>query len=235
MALQTTFNLVDAYLIARLPAGEVGAAVGAHRDLRSGRRARHHRELRRLDGGRRDPLAAQGRRRSRGHPARRVAVDAHRRGAGLRPRASVGGLGAGFIVRDLIGAKGEVANVATTLPARQRDRAASRSSSCSSSRTCSARSARRRRRSRSSSAGNVFNVFLAVLLIFGPGPAPGLLDVGTRDRAGARTSRAWECSARRGRRSSRAALVLVPIVIILARRFDVFPPKGKRAPGLRAS
>src|SRR3954454_13922287 len=29
MALQTTFNLVDAYLIARLPAGEVGAAVGA--------------------------------------------------------------------------------------------------------------------------------------------------------------------------------------------------------------
>src|SRR5690242_2026149 len=29
MALQTTFNLVDAYLIAQLPAGEVGAAVGA--------------------------------------------------------------------------------------------------------------------------------------------------------------------------------------------------------------
>src|SRR5215207_9447112 len=29
MALQTTFNLVDAYLIARLPPAEVGAAVGA--------------------------------------------------------------------------------------------------------------------------------------------------------------------------------------------------------------
>src|SRR6185312_15982868 len=29
MALQTTFNLVDAYLIAQLPAGELGAAVGA--------------------------------------------------------------------------------------------------------------------------------------------------------------------------------------------------------------
>src|SRR5678815_4944821 len=29
MALQTTFNLVDAYFIARLPPGEVGAAVGA--------------------------------------------------------------------------------------------------------------------------------------------------------------------------------------------------------------
>jgi Na+-driven multidrug efflux pump len=29
MALQTTFNLVDAYLIAQLPPGEVGAAVGA--------------------------------------------------------------------------------------------------------------------------------------------------------------------------------------------------------------
>src|SRR3954464_3931478 len=29
MALQTTFNLVDAYLIARLPPGEVGPAVGA--------------------------------------------------------------------------------------------------------------------------------------------------------------------------------------------------------------
>jgi Na+-driven multidrug efflux pump len=29
MALQTTFNLVDAYLIAQLPAAEVGAAMGA--------------------------------------------------------------------------------------------------------------------------------------------------------------------------------------------------------------
>ena len=29
MALQTTFNLVDAYLIAQLPEDEVGAAVGA--------------------------------------------------------------------------------------------------------------------------------------------------------------------------------------------------------------
>src|SRR6185369_7678166 len=29
MALQTTFNLVDAYLIGQLPKGEVGAAVGA--------------------------------------------------------------------------------------------------------------------------------------------------------------------------------------------------------------
>ena len=29
MALQTTFNLVDAYLIAHLPANEVDAAVGA--------------------------------------------------------------------------------------------------------------------------------------------------------------------------------------------------------------
>ena len=29
MALQTTFNLVDAYLVARLPAQEVGPAIGA--------------------------------------------------------------------------------------------------------------------------------------------------------------------------------------------------------------
>src|SRR5437868_5374990 len=112
MALQTTFNLADAYLIARLPPAEVGAAVGAI--------------------GICDQVAALGTIISYGVSTAAGAMLANRKGAhdqdGVRRAAwqsmlivgllslalgIIGGLGAGVIVRHVIGAKGDVAEVAT--------------------------------------------------------------------------------------------------------------------------
>ena len=229
MALQTTFNLVDAYLIARLPAGEVGAAVGAI--------------------GICDQVSALGTIVSYGVSTAAAAILSQRKGAGDHAgvqRAAwqsmiiiaglslvlglVGGLGAGFIVRDLIGAKGEVATVATSylqimtagsfsifflLQLTNVQRA------LGSAKTPVALLV----------GGNVFNVFLAVLLIFGPGPAPSFLGWATSiaqvlhiPRLGM-VGAAWASIIAR-------VLVLLPNVIILARRFDVFPPKGERAPNV---
>ncbi|MDB4937738.1 MAG: Na+ driven multidrug efflux pump [Labilithrix sp.] len=227
MALQTTFNLVDAYLIARLPAGEVGAAVGAI--------------------GICDQVSALGTIVSYGVSTAAAAILSQRKGAGDQEgvqRAAwqsmiiigalslflglVGGLGAGFIVRDLIGAKGDVAKIATTylrimtagsfsifflLQLTNVQRA------LGSAKTPVALLV----------SGNIFNVFLAVILIFGPGPAPSFLGWATSiaqvlhiPRMGM-VGAAWASIIAR-------CLVLVPNVIILARRFDVFPPRGKRAP-----
>jgi putative MATE family efflux protein len=229
MALQTTFNLVDAYLIARLPAGEVGAAVGAI--------------------GICDQVSALGTIVSYGVSTAAAAILSQRKGAanhaGIQSAAwqsmiiigalslvlgLVGGLGAGFIVRDLIGAKGDVATVATSylrimtagsfsiffllqLTSVQR--------ALGSSKTPVALLV----------GGNVFNVFLAVLLIFGPGPAPGFLGWATDIARALHIPRMGMVGAAWASIIARV-LVLVPNVIILARRFDVFPPKGKRAPDL---
>ena len=227
MALQTTFNLVDAFLIARLPAGEVGAAVGAI--------------------GICDQVAALGTIVSYGVSTAAGAILSQRKGAGDHEgiqRAAwqsmiivaglslvlglVGGLGAGFIVRDLIGAKGDVATVATTYL---------RVNTAGSFSIFFLLQLTNVQRALGSSktpvallvGGNIFNVFLAVLLIFGPGPAPAFLG--------------WACAIAQALHIPRLGmvgaawasiiarcLVLVPNVIILARRFDVFPPKGKRAP-----
>src|SRR3954470_9943018 len=108
MALQTTFNLVDAYLIARLPAGEVGAAVGAI--------------------GICDQVAALGTIVSYGVSTASGAMLATRKGAGDRKGVqqaawqsllvvgflsvllgALGATSAGAIVRDVVGAKGAVA------------------------------------------------------------------------------------------------------------------------------
>src|SRR3954465_4983469 len=113
MALQTTFNLVDAYLIARLPSHEVGAAVGAI--------------------GICDQVAALGTIVCYGVSTAAGALLSQRKGAGDQPGVQqaawqsmiiiaglsillgvLGGFGAGFFVPDLIGAKGEVATVATS-------------------------------------------------------------------------------------------------------------------------
>ena len=229
MALQTTFNLVDAYLIARLPAGEVGAAVGAI--------------------GICDQVSALGTIVSYGVSTAAAAILSQRKGAGDHAgiqRAAwqsmiiiaglslvlglVGGLGAGFIVRDLIGAKGDVATVATSylrimtagsfsifflLQLTNVQRA------LGSSKTPVALLV----------GGNVFNVFLAVLLIFGPGPAPSFLGWATSIAQALHIPRMGMVGAAWASIIARV-LVLLPNVIILARRFDVFPPKGKRAPDL---
>lgn len=225
MALQTTFNLVDAYLIARLPANEVGAAVGAI--------------------GICDQVAALGTIVSYGVSTAAGAILSQRKGAGDQRGIQqaawqsmiiiaglslllgvVGGLGAGFIVRDLIGAKGEVATVATTylrimtagsfsifflLQLTNVQRA------LGSAKTPVALLV----------AGNVFNVFLAVLLIFGPGPAPKLLSWAAPIAQALHIPRMGMVGAAWASVIARC-LVLVPNIIILIRRFDVFPPRGER-------
>jgi putative MATE family efflux protein len=230
MALQTTFNLVDAYLIARLPAAEVGAAVGAI--------------------GICDQVSALGTIVSYGVSTAAGAILSQRKGAGDQRGIQqaawqsmliiaalslilglVGGLGAGFIVHDLIGAKGEVAVAATSylrvmtagsfsifflLQLTNIQRA------LGSSKTPVALLV----------GGNIFNVFLAVLLIFGPGPAPPVVAWATPIAQALHIPRmglngaAWASVIAR-------CLVLVPNMIILARRFDVFPPKGQRAPDMK--
>lgn len=227
MALQTLFNLVDAWLIARLPAAEVGAAVGAI--------------------GICDQVAALGTIISFGVSTATGAILAQRKGAGDHAgvqRAAwqsmiivlglsvllgvVGGLGAGVLVRDVIGAKGAVAEVATSylrvvvggsftiffllqLTSVQR--------ALGSSKTPVALLV----------AGNALNVVLAVVLVFGDGPAPEVLSWGAPlarllhvPRMGMMGA-AWATVIAR-------LVVLVPNVIVLARRFDVFPPAGRRGP-----
>jgi putative MATE family efflux protein len=227
MALQTTFNLVDAYLIAQLPIDEVGAAVGAI--------------------GICDQVAALGTIVSFGVSTAAAAILANRKGAddqkGIQQAAwqsilligalsvllgVVGGLGAGVIVYDLIGAKGAVAEVATSylrvamvgsfsiyflLQLTNVQRA------LGSAKTPVALLV----------AGNILNLFLAVLLIFGPGPAPSWLHWSTDLAARFGIPRLGMVGAAWASIIARCA-VLLPNIIVLARRFDVFPPKGKRGP-----
>jgi putative MATE family efflux protein len=230
MALQTTFNLVDAYLIARLPAGEVGAAVGAI--------------------GICDQVSALGTIVSYGVSTAAGAILSQRKGAGDQRGIQqaawqsmiiigalslilglVGGLGAGFIVHDLIGAKGEVATAATSYLR------VMTGGSFSIFFLLQLTSVQRALGSAKTPVallvgGNVFNVFLAVLLIFGPGPAPPVVAWAAPIAQALHIPRmglngaAWASVIAR-------CLVLVPNIIILARRFDVFPPKGQRAPDMK--
>ncbi len=227
MALQTTFNLVDAYLIARLPPAEVGAAVGAI--------------------GICDQVAALGTIVSYGVSTAAGAILANRKGAndqaGIQRAAwqsmliiaalsialgLFGGLGAGFIVENIVGAKGDVAEVATSYL---------RVALLGSFSIFFLLQLTNIQRALGSSitpvsllvAGNAINVVLAVVFIFGPGPAPAFLEWMTPlakllgiPRMGM-IGAAWAAIIAR-------VLVLIPNVFILARRFDVFPPKGKRGP-----
>jgi putative MATE family efflux protein len=228
MALQTTFNLVDAYLIAQLPQGEVGPAIGAL--------------------GICDQVAALGTILSYGVSTATGAILANQKGskdergiqhtawqsilivAALSVAFGVIGLAlAGPVVRDVIGAKGEVALVATRylrvivggsfsiffllqLTSIQR--------ALGSAKTPVALMA----------LGNALNVFLALLFIFGPGPAPaglgwcaavaGALHIPRMGMLGA----AWATILAR-------TLVLIPNLIVLARRFKIVrPPAGARGP-----
>lgn len=229
MALQTTFNLVDAYLIARLPAGEVGAAVGAI--------------------GICDQVSALGTIVSYGVSTAAAAILAQRKGAGDHAgvqRAAwqsmiiigvlsvvlglVGGFGAGFIVRDLIGAKGDVADVATSYLRIMT------AGSFSIFFLLQLTSVQRALGSAKTPVallvtGNIFNVFLAILLIFGAGPAPAMFAWITPIASALHIPRMGMVGAAWASVIARC-LVLVPNVIILARRFDVFPPKGKRGPDM---
>jgi putative MATE family efflux protein len=227
MALQTTFNLVDAYLIAQLPSSEVGAAVGAI--------------------GICDQVAALGTIISYGVSTASGAILANRKGAGdhrgvqdaawqallVVGALSVllglfGGVGAGFIVEGLVGAKGAVAEIATSylrvalvgsfsiyflLQLTNMQRA------LGSAKTPVALLV----------TGNVINVFLAVLFIFGSGPAPAHLAWAAPIAQALHIPRMGMLGAAWASILARS-LVLVPNLVIIARRFDVLPPKGERGP-----
>lgn len=227
MALQTTFNLVDAYLIAQLPPAEVGAAVGAI--------------------GICDQVAALGTIISYGVTTASGAILANRKGAGDQRGVQdaawqalivvgalsvtlglLGAVGAGFIVESLIGAKGAVAGIATSylrvalvgsfsiyflLQLTNMQRA------LGSAKTPVALLV----------GGNVINVFLAVLFIFGSGPAPAHLSWAAPVAQALHLPRMGMIGAAWASILARS-LVLVPNLVIIARRFDILPPKGARAP-----
>ena len=227
MALQTTFNLVDAYLVGQLPRTEVGAAIGAL--------------------GICDQIAALGTIVSYGISTATSTLVSHQKGAGKLDSVQrtawqslliVAGLSAFFavlglalagpIVRDVIGAKGDVAYEATRylrvivggsfsiffllqMTAIQR--------ALGSAKTPVALLV----------AGNVLNVFLAILLIFGPEPPKAFFWSGAIAKAlgiprMGMLGAAWATIVAR-------SVVLAPIAWILARRFKVvIPPRGARGP-----
>jgi putative MATE family efflux protein len=228
MALQTTFNLVDAYLVAQLPAAEVGPAIGAL--------------------GICDQIAALGTILSYGVSTAAASLLAQHKGAGRESAIQrtawqsillvcglslvFGVLGlvlAGPIVRDVVGAKGEVAAIAERylrvmvggsftiffllqLTTIQR--------ALGSSKTPVALLV----------GGNVLNVALAIVMIYGPGPAPAFLSWGAPFARALGIPRmgmvgaAWATIVARG-------LVLVPTMIVLAQRHGIVWPKaGARAP-----
>lgn len=230
MALQTTFNLVDAYLIARLPPAELGPAVGAI--------------------GICDQVSALGTIVSYGVSTAAAAILSQRKGAGDQAgvqRAAwqsmiivgalslflglVGGVGAGVIVRNVIGAKGALAEVATSYLRVSTGGAFSIffllqltniQRALGSAKTPVALLV----------VGNILNVILAVLLIFGDGEGrqlPSVVAWGAPIAKALHLPRMGMVGAAWASVIARI-VVLIPNCIILARRFDVFPKKGDRNP-----
>ena len=228
MALQTTFNLVDAYLVAHLPREEVGAAIGAL--------------------GICDQIAALGTIVSYGVSTATSTLISQQKGAGKNDSVQrtawqsllvVGALSAifavvglalsGTIVSDVIGAKGDVAVQATRylrvivggsfsiffllqLTSIQR--------ALGSAKTPVAILV----------SGNVLNIFLAILFIFGPGPAPAAFAWATEIARVLHIPRMGMLGAAWATILART-LALIPLVYILARRFKIdLPERGRRGP-----
>jgi putative MATE family efflux protein len=228
MGLQTTFNLVDAYMVSHLPAAEVQGALGAL--------------------GICDQIAALGTIVSFGISTATGSLLSRQKGArdddairttawqSLILVAALSGLFAilgvalaGPIVRDVIGAKGDVARFAVPylrvvvggsfsiffllqLTSMQR--------ALGSAKTPVALLV----------AGNVLNVALAIVMMFGDGPAPRLFAWGApiaralHLRPMGLMGAAWATIVAR-------SVVLVPIVAIMIRRFSIVrPPPGRAAP-----
>lgn len=227
MALQTTFNLVDAYLIAQLPHGELGPAVGAI--------------------GICDQVTALGTILSYGVSTAAGAVISQRKGADDHDGVQravwqsillvgalsvllgvVFGLGAGVVVRDVLGVKGDVAHVATSYLR------VSAGGAFSIYFLLQLTNVQRALGSAKTPVallvlGNALNILLAVVFIFGPGPAPPFLSWAAPIARALHVPRmgmvgaAWAAVLAR-------TVVLLPNVVVLARRFDVFPKPGARGP-----
>ncbi len=230
MALQTTFNLADAWLIAHLPPEEVSASVGAL--------------------GICDQITALGTIVSFGVSTGTGVLLAKQKGANDHESIArtawqsvlivlllsavfgvIGVFGAGFLVRDLVGAKGAVADAGVKylrvmvggsfsifllLQLTSIQRALGSSKTPVSLLVL----------------GNVLNVLLAVVFIYGDGPSPSFLSWGGTIARALHVPRmgmvgaAWATLLARG-------LVLVPNVLVLVRRFRIgLPPPGQRGPDL---
>lgn len=229
MGLQTTFNLVDAYVISRLEPEVAGPALGAV--------------------GICDQLTAIGTIVSYGLTTASAALIAQAHGRRNQPAVSrlvwqsllaVAALSIVFgvaatafaepILRKVVGAKGMVVELGAPylrimgggsfsiffllqLTAIQR--------ALGSSKTPAALLV----------ASNVLNLFLAVLLVYGPGPAPPALSWGPPIARALHLPRlellgaAWATLLAR-------TLILVPVVLLLVRRFDVLSHLRRRAPDL---
>lgn len=231
MGLQVTFNLVDAYLISRLPHEVAGPALGAI--------------------GICDQLAALGTIVSYGLSVATGAILSRKRGAGdedgVRSAAwqslilvlglslvfgLAGVLGARFLVADVVGAKGDVAELGAQylgvmlggsfsiflllhLTTLQR--------ALGSSKTPASLLV----------LANVLNFVFAVLLVYGPGQAPPVFSWGPPLASALGIPRmelmgaAWATVLAR-------IVVLIPVWWILTRRFGLFRADSVRKPDLRA-
>ena len=226
MALQTTFNLVDAWILGHLPSAEVGAAMGAL--------------------GICDQVAALGTILSYGVSTATAARVALAKGAGDDERvrrvtwqslivvlalAVVFGVGGALfgpaIVRDVVGAKGEVAAVAADYLR------VIVGGSFSIFFLFQLASIQRALGSAKAPAallvlGNVINVVLAIVLVFGPEPPAPFGWAGPIARAlGAprmgMVGAAWATVIAR-------TAVLLPNGMLLTWRFRALPARGARAP-----
>jgi putative MATE family efflux protein len=227
MGLQTTFNLVDAYVIARLQPEVAGPALGAL--------------------GICDQLSAIGTIMSYGLTTASTAMiaQAHGRGDRERVRALVWqsilavtalsilfGLTsvafAGPILTGVVGAKGAVAALGTSYLRLNSGGAFSMffllqltgiQRALGSSKTPVALLV----------LSNVINLFLAVLLVYGPGDAPPVFSWGPPIARALHLPRlelmgaAWATVIAR-------TLTLIPVVVLLARRFDVLDKKSITKP-----
>jgi putative MATE family efflux protein len=219
MGLQTTFNLVDAYILGRLDHSTASAALGAI--------------------GICDQFSAIGTILSYGLSVATASVLSRRKGAGDEDEvrrvawqslvlilglsavfALVALFGAGAVMRDLVGAKGRVATLGTEylrvmvggsftmflllhLTTIQR--------ALGSSKTPISMLV----------GANVVNFFLAVVLVYGPGDAPPVFAWGPRVAAALHLPRMELMGAAWATILARAVFV-VPTLVILVRRFGLF-------------
>lgn len=231
MGLQVTFNLVDAYLISRLPHDVAGPALGAI--------------------GICDQLAALGTIVSYGLSVATAAIVSRRQGArdvaGVRSAAwqslllvlglslvfgLVGLFGARVLVADLVGAKGQVAELGA------RYLAVMLGGSFSIFLLLHLTTLQRALGSSKTPAsllvlGNVLNFVFAVLLVYGPGQAPSVFSWGPPIARALGIPRMELMGAAWATVLSRV-IVLVPLWWILTRRFHLFRRDSLRTPDFSA-
>ena len=227
MGLQTTFNLIDAYVISRMGGNSAGPALGAI--------------------GICDQLAALGTIVSYGLSVATATLISRKVGEGDQDAVKAiawqsllliaalslffgifGGFGANFVLRTLVGAKGEVADLG--VPYLRVMLGGSFTIFVLMHLTSVQRALGSSKTPVSLLVGsNVLNFFLAVVLVYGPGEAPAVLSWGAPiarlfgiPRMGLMGA-AWATLIAR-------FVVLVPLIAILVKRFELFGRDSRSAP-----